>query len=223
MVSKLVQSQFISFEKTLQTSEEKTHSFLETQHHLQAENCELQKQSLSYICVQAARTSHEIRTSAKFDPQNVATFKPTAAGNKQLRRAVHALKRIMSIYCFPVRGSAESLAATTGGVPLTASVVKRQMTLQSFFDEKLPAGDGEEGFDDLLTHLPLKLQAHVRTVRYISDRLKAAFAALKFCIILLAAGVAPTLVDERDRHGLMRAISHTLGIPRKPGSVPTKQ
>ena len=91
----------------------------------------------------------------------------------------------------------------------------------------LPAGDGEEGFDDVLAHMPLKLQAHVHTVRYIKDRLKAAFAVLKFCrgkeawsyYHVLAAGVATTPVDERDRHGLMRDLAHA-GYSAKAGLGP---
>ena len=83
VVSKLVQSQFISFEKTLQTSEEKTDSFLETQHHLQAENCVLRLVCSQYSTVGATACTSCAAGRYRSSAQVGASCPPLRGGKVQ--------------------------------------------------------------------------------------------------------------------------------------------
>jgi hypothetical protein len=102
----------------------------------------------------------------------------------------------------------------------------------SIFEEMTPEidGDDETGFDEVILHLPKKLQAFFNLFRRIKDRLKQAFAVFKHmrsreaqtCYRVLSAGTVPERVEARDGTGLMRAFTTTLDISRKPGSVPVQ-
>jgi hypothetical protein len=214
----------------LETRHEEAKSKIES---LETEIEELKQNNRSRLSLQSARTKRDNETSAVFDPQDQTTFDmDTDAGRKQFSSASTSLRTSLLCLCLPKRGSAARLSAAADGVPLTASILKRRLLICSLFEEMTPEidGDDEAGFDEIILHLPKKLQAFVRLLRNIKDRLKRAFATFKnlrskegrICYRVLSAGAVPERVEARDGTGLMRAFTTAFDISRKPGSVPVQ-
>ena len=200
---------------------------------LNVEIAELKQNNLSRLSMQSARTERDLEASAVFDPQDQTPFDMgTTAGRQLFSTALKSLRTCLLRQCIPKRGSAARLSAAASGVTLTASVLKRRLLMCSIFEEMMPEidGDDEAGFEEVILHLPKKLQAFLNLLRRMKDRLKRAFAVFKHmrsreahtCYRVLSAGTVPERAEARDGTGLMRAFTTAFDIPRKPGSVPVQ-
>jgi len=200
---------------------------------LNVEIANLKQNNLSRLSMQSARTERDLEAGAVFDPQDQTPFDiETTAGRKLFSTALKSLRTCLLRQCIPKRGSAARLSAAASGVTLTASVLKRRILMCSIFEEMMPEidGDDEAGFEEVILHLPKKMQAFFNLLRRIKDRLKRAFAVFKHmrsreaqtCYRVLSAGTVPERVEARDGTGLMRAFTTAFDISRKPGSVPVQ-
>ena len=168
-----------------------------------------------------------------FNPQDSTSFADTDAGRKEKSRAIRAIENELLRQCAPKRGHAPSTVRTATGTLVSASVTKRKAILRVFFSRMVNAESGEAsgGFSAVIDHLPRILRKHLRTLVYIKNRLKSAFAILKTCngkevrenYYVLSTAVAAEPVPERDKSGMQTRVTKELGIPRAPGSVPHKQ
>ncbi len=192
-------------------------------------NGELLQDRRSLRASKAARTSQAALLAAEYDPLDRTGFDNTGAGRTKLSRAVTALEKCLLRNCVPVRGSVGRNAEA--GV-LTASVVKRQSILEQFFDKFIPEGEGDgSDFDEVLLHLPKRLQTYVSTLRCIAQSLTKAFDVVKYCrrkeardiYYILCAAIGQPVVSERHRAGMMRQVTTVLNLPRGPASVPRRQ
>ena len=100
-------------------------------------NCELLQDRRSLRASKSARTSQSALHEAVYDLRDRTDFESTGAGRTQLSRAVLSLENSLLRYCVPPRGSVARF--NEAGV-LTASVVKRQSILESFFEKNASGG-----------------------------------------------------------------------------------
>ena len=106
-----------------------------------------------------------------------------------------------------------------------ASVLKRRILICSIFEEMIPEidGDDEAGFEEVILHLPKKLQAFFNLLRIIKDRLKRAFAVFKHmrsreaqtCYLFSPQAQRPNASRRETASGLMRAFTTTFDIPSR--------
>ena len=195
-----------------------------------AVNRDLKFDHRSLVSVKSARTLQESRLNAVFDSRDTTPFLlDTTAGRQQLSRGVRGLEASLLQSCTNRRGSwVASEATAEGAAPITASITKRQAIVAKFLENVLEES-GDAGIDEVLAHLPQKMQAYVGTLRFVQGSLKRAFAVLKSCrgaearnnYYVLATAIAPPPVAQRHQTGMARRVADLLGVQR--GSVFRRQ